>query len=293
MPLQKSRIKHLINVGQIRITPYHEDFVTDNGYKLHVGGTIRLNKSYGDYNTTNDTTRSINNIEYIIPNGGFILQPTTIYELDLLESIVLKDYSGQIVPDTTMASYGVNITVSSNITNDLSGPLKITLTTVEPITIYRNQCIANLYLASTSDSIIPSGGIIMWSGYGEEGIPYGWVLCNGENGTPDLRDRFIVGAGNNYDIGNKGGSNKVSLNVSELPEHTHDAENLNIMESFPSSLTSMIYIDNVTGSTQTPVIESLGSGHTHRITGYTGGTGGGHGHENRPPYYALAFIMKL
>ena len=51
---------------------------------------------------------------------------------------------------------------------------------------------------------VPSGGIIMWSG-SIGSIPSGYVICNGSNGTPDLRDRFVVGAGNSYAVGNSGG----------------------------------------------------------------------------------------
>jgi len=53
-------------------------------------------------------------------------------------------------------------------------------------------------------ALIPPGGIIMWSG-GIASIPAGWALCNGQNGTPDLRDRFVVGAGGSYGVGERGG----------------------------------------------------------------------------------------
>jgi hypothetical protein len=69
------------------------------------------------------------------------------------------------------------------------------------------QTLDNLYgIIGTSPSVspIPSGSIIMWSG-SIGAIPTGYVLCNGSNGTPDLRDRFIVGAGNTYSVGNNGG----------------------------------------------------------------------------------------
>lgn len=53
------------------------------------------------------------------------------------------------------------------------------------------------------DALFPSGGIIMWSGAVND-IPVGWALCDGSNGTPDLRDRFIVGAGGAYSVGDTG-----------------------------------------------------------------------------------------
>lgn len=55
--------------------------------------------------------------------------------------------------------------------------------------------------------LCPAGIITMWSG-STSNIPTGWALCNGQNGTPDLRDRFIVGAGSGYTVGETGrGSN--------------------------------------------------------------------------------------
>merc|ERR1712226_354394 len=68
-----------------------------------------------------------------------------------------------------------------------------------------------------------SGVIVMWQG-NPELIPVGWVLCNGNAGTPDLSDKFIVGAGGQYSVGGQGGSSSYSLTVDQLPAHTHDAE---------------------------------------------------------------------
>jgi hypothetical protein len=64
--------------------------------------------------------------------------------------------------------------------------------------------------AVTFPSSIPSGVITMWSG-SIASIPSGWFLCNGANGTPDLRDRFLVGAGNTYAVAATGGSANATL----------------------------------------------------------------------------------
>ena len=73
---------------------------------------------------------------------------------------------------------------------------------------------------------VPSGIIAVWSG-SEGSIPSGWYLCNGSNGTPDLRNRFIVGAGSgsSYSVGNTGGSNTVTLSTSQIPAHSHTTNN--------------------------------------------------------------------
>jgi microcystin-dependent protein len=154
----------------------------------------------------------------------------------------------------------------------------------------------------------------MWSG---SSVPAGWVLCDGTNFTPDLRGRFIVGhqPGGattptnatamevNYGaIGNKGGSNSVTLTAAQIPAHTHT---MNTAGSHQHSWNyTMERDDDNTGSsynefTKKPAADDPGryvqypmaaaGDHTHTINNNTGGGGA---HENRPPYYVLAFIMK-
>ena len=69
------------------------------------------------------------------------------------------------------------------------------------------QTYDNLYpipSSTASGTSVPAGAIIMWSG-SIGSIPTGYVICNGSNGTPDLRDRFVVGSGTSYAVGNTGG----------------------------------------------------------------------------------------
>jgi microcystin-dependent protein len=153
--------------------------------------------------------------------------------------------------------------------------------------------------------IVPKGGIIMWSGIS---VPVGWGLCNGSsytfNGvmttTPDLRDRFIVGAGSGYTVGDQGGANNVTLTASQIPSHTHafsgttstaGAHTHDYQVATYSSRGDdnnyQLAIGNVTAQT------SLAGNHSHTFSGITSPAGSGGSHENRPPYYALAFIMKL
>ena len=70
------------------------------------------------------------------------------------------------------------------------------------------------------DQQMPQGGIILWSGAANS-VPAGWALCDGQNNTPDLRDKFIVGAGSAYQPGDAGGAVTVQLTTNELPAHTH------------------------------------------------------------------------
>lgn len=71
---------------------------------------------------------------------------------------------------------------------------------------------------------VPLGGIIMWSG-ASNAIPTGWAICDGKNGTPDLRDKFIVGAGSTHRAGTTGGNASVQLSEDNLPAHSHAFSN--------------------------------------------------------------------
>ena len=107
-------------------------------------------------------------------------------------------------------------------------------------------------------------------------IPTGWVLCDGNNSTPDLRNRFVVGAGTggNYSPGDTGGANSVTLTVDQIPPHSH------------------IYQNQVaiTNASERPWPAS--NNDCRLDDANTSSTGGGQSHENRPPYYALCYIMK-
>lgn len=119
---------------------------------------------------------------------------------------------------------------------------------------------------------VPPGTICMWSG-SIVSIPAGWALCNGSNGTPDLRDRFIVGAGAGYAVGATGGEATHTLTVDEMPRHNHTITSLG--GGGTGSGAGLNCVDNPT------------------YQGHTCPAGGGQAHENRPPYYALAYIMRL
>lgn len=123
---------------------------------------------------------------------------------------------------------------------------------------------------------VPSGTIVMWSG-ATTSIPQGWALCDGTNGTPDLRNRFIVGAGDEYAVAAIGGEKFHQLSVAEMPKHSH-------FLAWEGLWAFGAATDQLGGS---------GRWAYHKPDQNTGDTGGDQPHENRPPYYALCFIMKL
>ena len=81
---------------------------------------------------------------------------------------------------------------------------KFVLTDNSYVTIGTYDNLYGIVNAAPVANPVPSGAIIMWSG-SIGSIPAGYYICDGNNGTPDLRDRFVVGAGNTYAVGNTGG----------------------------------------------------------------------------------------
>jgi microcystin-dependent protein len=114
----------------------------------------------------------------------------------------------------------------------------------------------------------PSGVITIWSG-SIASIPSGWYLCDGNNSTPNLRDRFVVGAGSSYAVGDTGGEATHILTIAEMPAHDH------VITGGTAGGTGFVRRDALNNSNHT-----------------TNQTGSGSAHENRPPYYALAYMMK-
>jgi hypothetical protein len=159
------------------------------------------------------------------------------------------------------------------------------------------QTYDNLYgilgvVPTVSPSSVPSGCILLWSG-SIGSIPAGFVLCNGLNSTPDLRDRFVVGAGSSYAVDATGGSPDAVL-----VSHTHAAT---------STVTDPGHIHTQTGSTLGPAgggsafgagsgaaaTQSTASKTTGITVATTNATQGVSGtNANLPPYYALCYIMK-
>lgn len=173
--------------------------------------------------------------------------------------------SGQAAAGVTSTHVGHLHGVSSNIQTQLN-----TLTT--------NLATTNANLSSA----VPTGMIMMWSG-ASNAIPSGYVLCDGNNSTPDLRDRFVVGAGNSYSVGSTGGASSVTLTVSQMPAHTHTT-NISFSPDVDYFGNNVSILNNGQNGTN-----SVGG----QSTDFTSSSSGGGGsHENRPPYYALCYVMK-
>jgi len=163
------------------------------------------------------------------------------------------------------------------------------------------QTYDNIYgitgVAPVPPTPLPSGSIILWSG-SIGSIPSGYVLCNGSNGTPDLRDRFVVGAGTTYAVDAVGGSANAGVVA-----HSHsitDGGHTHTLRAYTSAnedagygLTlSAAFTDRVLVSTGTSTAPS-GRDTSSATTGITVNSAGSSGtNANLPPYYALCYIMK-
>lgn len=172
---------------------------------------------------------------------------------------------------------------------------------------------------------VPYGAILMWAGLVAD-IPDSWALCDGDNGTPDLRDRFVIGAGNTYAEGAVGGTASHThtgtlanggehthnvtvadhvLTVAEIPAHKHgngigqdDAQALLYGTQAASSGQNMT--TNTDNALMEGFTETIGGGAAHTHAGSVTETGGTHDHDITldaatllPPYYALCYIMKI
>ncbi len=156
-----------------------------------------------------------------------------------------------------------------------------------------------------TNASLPSGVIVMWSG-AIANIPSGWALCDGTNGTPNLLDRFVASVPNaGTNPGATGGANSYSLNASQLPAHTHtgsgstsaDGSHTHTMPGY--HLTGQVGGNipwynwaNSSYAVNTNTTSADGN-HAHTFSFTTSSTGSGAAIDNRPAYYALAFIMKL
>jgi microcystin-dependent protein len=138
---------------------------------------------------------------------------------------------------------------------------------------------------------IPVGGIIMWSG-SADAIPEGWALCDGQNGTPNLSGKFVVG----YDpsdadynsVGKSGGAATVKLTTDQMPKHTHKRSVRTVgLAALWNDCQQVASFERNGG---------CGRGEKNngdRDLGESSSAGGDQPHENRPPFFVICYIMRV
>ena len=176
-------------------------------------------------------------------------------------------------------------------------------------------------IAPAIAATVPAGVILMWSGSAAS-IPAGWKLCDGTNGTPNLVNRFVLGANaTSPAVGATGGAATVTLTSAQMPvhshsgttdthgghqhtgttngsgahQHTYNGGETNIAASGPSLVgghtqTGAFFSTNAVGDHSHSFTSNSGGSHNHVLS--VNNSGGDGAHENMPPYYALCFIQK-
>lgn len=148
---------------------------------------------------------------------------------------------------------------------------------------------------------VPAGCIVMWAGL-LSAIPVGWALCNGANGTPDLRDRFIRGSAAGADPGTTGGSaSHVHAAHTGVINHTHpvtDPGHVHGLQRYPTATggSSGFTADTSMSGTPAAVTQPMASATTGVTTANPAGGVASLAHSDEthlPTFYALAFIQKL
>ena len=217
--------------------------------------------------------------------------------------LTVDNSSGEISPRQALLAvpYAIHASDAAAASGDftvegkttLKGNLEVTGGTVTAQSLEATSLVVNGNItASTSGSlsgygVTPVGGIIMWSGSPAD-VPDGWALCDGRtsNGrtTPNLSGKFVVGyssSDSDYNpVGKTGGEKKHTLTVAEMPSHSHSAT---------VKVSGLAAASNGDKDFFAPSWKSKNS--EEAITTTTAGSG--QSHENRPPYYALCFIMRV
>ena len=139
--------------------------------------------------------------------------------------------------------------------------------------------------------LLPTGVIVMWSG-NVSAIPSGWALCNGSGGTPDLRNKFIVGAGTSYAVGATGGSadavvvSHTHTAVSAVTDPGHSHTYTTKQQALPQSGSSTLCWWRESTANTSISTTGISVATTVNSSGVpAAGT-------NLPPYYALCYIIK-
>ena len=261
-----------IKIGKSKYTLSLGDLPTDGYHLYKPNGDIKINANQTFFESAN--------------NSGLILDcgkgPTSGDQLDYIDFKINGGLKGNIVCREDVTGHPIQINSNNNSTGGVelyhgngTTSTKRIETTSSGVTV-NGTCTATAFAgdgsALTGIAGIPTGVIVLWSG-AANAIPSGYVLCDGNNSTPDLRDRFIVGAGSTYNVAATGGSATVSLTEAQMPSHVHH-----------------VYIATDSSG---PYGHAYASGNNNTQGAIaTTSKGSGSAHENRPPYYALCYIMK-
>lgn len=235
----------------------------------------------GGYDTYRITLTNANTFDYVIRNGEDINDDLIVHKAQDETISGIKTFTSDIIGNATTANK-LKTARNINLIGGVSGSGSF-------------DGSGNLDIATTVNvTSFKTGMILLWSG-STASIPSGWVLCNGSNNTPNLTNRFIIGAGSSYAVGATGGSADAVVVA-----HSHGAS---ASSDGTHSHSQTIYNGGGAETSSGNVFAS--SGNYHRPGTGTTSSAGAHSHviyvasagvsgtgANIPPYYALAYIMK-
>jgi hypothetical protein len=337
---EKASLSGATFTGNISV-PYITGATTVTG-NLTVGGNLNVLGNVTTFNSNNVTIQDA--LIYLADDNG-----ADVLDIGFVSSFTNSGYQHTgLARDATdgtwklFANVVAEPTTTIDFTNATYSNLKIGLLTTTGVTSTGPVSTGNLTAGNTSitgtmsqdgvtGGIVPVGGIIMWSG-SIISIPARWALCDGTNSTPNLRDRFIVGAGSTYAVNATGGtadaiivyhdhSVAATFTGTALATHGHTASsvvtdpghyhtstlyNLNDFNQGGASYqgaealgddqqgTFSFNTDSkTTGITVTTSISSNSAGTPAGTISASANTTGSSGtNANLPPYYALAYIMR-
>ena len=296
----------------------------DPSATLHIvsdNATLQITNSSVTSATQNNT--NLGKIEFATPtfNGSTITGYQTVSSIRSENLENEYDYDGSLIFSTNNASGNLTdrMTIRSN------GNIGVgTSNPTSKLHVNGDIKVTNGFIRARGT--VPIFGIITWSGNMENKSPKdtngivhtNWKLCDGADyypsrfggsrmiRTPDLRNRFVAGAGDGntsyYRFGETGGANSVSITTAQMPSHSHSmtsngahthhvqvsrGNDTNYSSDFGGPFT---HGWGYTHSRKWSADSTSNAGeHTHTLSN----TGSGTAHENRPPYYALAFIMRI
>ena len=292
-------IDSLQHVGIGIATPEHRLDIRDNGAALGVQALNSEQATFAEFKNHNATTTGVIGIDgqglSNTPNQfslGSMTQTPVGFYTNGLQRMVL-DANGRLGIGQPAPNATLDVNGSLRLTDGNQGAGKVLTSDVSGNASWQD-------LPPQSGVNLPTGVIVMWAGTAP---PAGWAICDGSNGTPDLRGRFVLGAGQgagltNRPSGTTGGQEQVTLTTAEMPAHSHGINDPGHSHTWSASrqLAGTDDNNNTTefsrgdlGTVDFPVKST-----TVETTGITlQNEGGGAPHENMPPFYVMAYIMKL
>jgi microcystin-dependent protein len=315
----RANVRDLFTALDANITNVVVNTKLTNGATEMTNGTVKTNLVNASTSVTTHTLNCTN---------ATITEDTSVNRLNIRESAIclgpLQTMSLNVTQRVTTTSLTVNENITTPYFNTANNEMYVNTTLNVPSHTVNARSVECLNLTingkvkENGNDLLPVGSIIMWSG---QTAPDGWGVCDGSvyfkadgSGetviTPDLRGRFVLGHNPSIvqtsrstinSIGDVGGEHSVALVETQLPSHTHyvDLRNTHNHNEHATNgthpvLVALDYKLKHTISENPKPPQKYDSGmETIEIKGDTNPTGANEPHNNMPPYYVLAYIMKL